>query len=173
MAFAELDPWPRSRADADEFSGVVLIRRGRQTLFSGGYGWASRRWPVPVTDHMRFDTASITKLFTAVAALQLVDQLRLDLDSRIADIVDLAGTTISPAVTVRNLLTHTSGIADDADEESGEDYAALWIERPCYSIALTCDALPLFAGQPPVFPPGQRCGTATRATSSSAWQSRR
>jgi CubicO group peptidase (beta-lactamase class C family) len=71
--FADLDAWLSTRAAADEFSGVVLIRCGEQTVFSGAYGWASRRWPVPNTRATRFDTASITKLFTSVAALQLLD----------------------------------------------------------------------------------------------------
>jgi len=77
----------------------------------------------------RFDTASITKLFTAVAALQLVGEGRLGLDLPIVEVVELSGTTISPAVTLRHLLTHTSGIADDADEEAGEDFEALWADR--------------------------------------------
>ncbi len=157
MSFAELDAWLRSRAADDMFSGVVLIRRGERTLFSGAYGWASRRWAVPVTLATRFDTASITKLFTAVAALQLVDEKRLGLDMPIVDVVDLAGSTISPAVTVRHLLTHTSGIADDADEEAGEDYEALWVDKPCYSVIQTRDWLPQFAGKPALFPPGTGC----------------
>jgi hypothetical protein len=62
MSFAGLDAWLRLRSDADLFSGVVLIRRGDATLFAGAYGWASRRWAVPVLWLPRFDTASITKL---------------------------------------------------------------------------------------------------------------
>jgi len=80
-----------------------------------------------------------TKLFTAVAALQLVGEGRLGLDMPVTEVVDLTGTTISPAVTLRHLLTHTSGIADDADEEAGEDYAALWVDKPCYSVVQTRD----------------------------------
>jgi CubicO group peptidase (beta-lactamase class C family) len=154
MPFTELDAWLSARAAADEFSGVVLIRRGERTEFSGAYGWASRRWPVPMTGAMRFDTASITKLFTSVAALRLVDRGKLDLDTPITEIVDLAGTTISPAVTVRHLLTHTSGIADDADEEAGESYEALWVDKPVYSVTEARDYLPQFAHKPPNFAPG-------------------
>lgn len=157
MSFAGLDAWLRSRSDADLFSGVVLIRRSDATLFTGAYGWASRRWAVPVALATRFDTASITKLFTAVAALQLVDQGRLGLDLPIVEVVELSGTTISPAVTLRHLLTHTSGIADDADEEAGEDFEALWADRPCYSVIETRDWLPQFAHKPAVFPPGEGC----------------
>ena len=157
MSFAGLDVWLRSRAAGDLFSGVVLIRRGETTVFSGAYGWATRRWAVPVSLATRFDTASITKLFTAVAALQLVGEGRLGLDLPIAEVVDLTGTTISPAVTLRHLLTHTSGIADDADEEAGVDYATLWVDKPCYAVIQTGDFLPQFAYKPAMFPPGAGC----------------
>jgi CubicO group peptidase (beta-lactamase class C family) len=136
------------------FTGVVLVRRGTSDLFAGAYGLASPRWGVENTLDTRFDTASITKLFTAVAALQLVGRGALDLDASIHDYTDLAGTTISPGVTVRQLLLHTSGIADDADEEAGEVYADVWIDRPCYSVIETRDFLPQFASKPPNFAPG-------------------
>ena len=157
VSFAGLEGWLRSRAAGELFSGVVLIRRGETTVLSGAYGWATRRWAVPVSLATRFDTASITKLFTSVAALQLVDQGRLGLDLPIVEVVDLSGTTISPAVTLRRLLTHTSGIADDADEEAGEDYEALWAEKPCYSVIETRDWLPQFAYKPALFDPGAGC----------------
>lgn len=155
--FSDLDGWLRARADADQFSGVVLVRHGTEEVFAGAYGWASRRWPIPVRMGMRFDTASITKLFTSVAALQLVDRGLLSLDASITGLVDLAGTTISDAVTIRHLLLHTSGIADDADEEADEDYEALWIDKPCYSVTETRHFLPQFVHKPPNFAPGEGC----------------
>lgn len=157
VPFDELDTWLHIRADADEFSGVVLVRRDAVELFAGAYGPASRRWPVPNTMGTRFDTASITKIFTAVAALQLVGEGRLSLDAPITSVVNLAGTTVSSEVTLRYLLTHTSGLADDADEEAGEDYEALWIDKPVYSVIETRDYLPQFAYKPPLFAPGTRC----------------
>ena len=69
----------------------------------------------------------------------------------------LAGTTIPREVTLRHLLTHTSGIADDADEEAGEDYAELWVEKPCYSVVETVDFLPQFAYKEPRVAPGIDC----------------
>ena len=137
------------------FTGVVLLRRGSDEIFAGAYGLASPRWGIPNTMDIRFDTASITKLFTAVAVLQLVGQDKLDLDTSIHAYADLADTVISPAVTLRHLLTHTSGIADDADEEAGEDYADLWIDKPTYSVTQTRDFLPQCTSEPPNFPPGE------------------
>jgi CubicO group peptidase (beta-lactamase class C family) len=156
-ALAALDTHLRAAADADAFSGVVRIERHGDLLFERAYGVASRRWGVPVRTSTRFDVASVTKLFTAVAVLQQVGEGRLGLDDRIHDHVDLAGTTIPREVTVRHLLTHTSGIADDADEEAGESYEALWVDRPSYSVTRTADFLPGFVHKEPNFPPGEGC----------------
>ncbi|KZM77541.1 serine hydrolase [Cellulosimicrobium sp. I38E] len=156
-ALSALDTQLRAAADADAFSGVVRIERDGDPLFERAYGVASRRWGVPVRTSTRFDVASVTKLFTAVAVLQQVGEGRLGLDDRIHDHVDLAGTTIPSGVTVRHLLTHTSGIADDADEEAGESYEALWVDRPSYSVTRTADFLPGFVHKEPNFPPGEGC----------------
>ena len=140
-----------------EFAGVVRVSDGRSTLFERASGFASQRWQVPNSLDTRFDTASITKLFTSVATLQLVGGGALDLDASIYEYVDLAGTTINRGVTLRHLLSHTSGIKDDADEEAGEDYAELWIDRPVYSVLETKDFLPQFAYQPQLAEPGVDC----------------
>jgi beta-lactamase family protein len=58
----------------DLFSGVVLITRGASRLYARAFGYAGRAWRVPNTLDTRFDTASITKLFTAIATLQLIDR---------------------------------------------------------------------------------------------------
>jgi CubicO group peptidase (beta-lactamase class C family) len=141
----------------DEFSGVVLVRERGAVVFEAARGLASPRWGIPNTLELRFDTASITKLFTSVAVLQQVETGELDLETSIHHYVDLAGTTIGPDVTLLHLLTHTSGIADDADEEAGEDYAALWVDRPTYSVTETADFLPQFAHKPPLARPGVQC----------------
>ena len=70
----ELEQYLQQRVEQDAFSGVVLITQGSSQLFAGAYGYASRSWKVPNTLTTRFDTASVTKLFTAVATLQLIDR---------------------------------------------------------------------------------------------------
>ncbi|MDH4160094.1 MAG: beta-lactamase family protein [Actinomycetota bacterium] len=112
---------------ADEFSGVVRIDQRGRTLLAAAYGPASRTWGVPCRLETRFDTASITKLFTAVATLQQVAAGAFDLQTPVREYLGLADTAVSADVTTYHLLTHTSGIADDADEEAGEDYAALFV----------------------------------------------
>ena len=151
----DLDQYFQQRTAHDDFSGVVLITRGNAQLFAGSYGYASRSWKVPNALSTRFNTASVTKLFTAVATLQLIDRGALAFDTPVVDFLQLKGTTLSPAVNVYHLLTHTSGIADDAEEENGEDYADIWKIRPNNSVTETADFLPQFVYKPPNFPPGQ------------------
>ena len=70
---------------------------------------------VPVTTHTRFHLDSLSKLFTAVAVMQLVEQGRMKLDDPIGRWLD----GVQPAwagITIRHLLTHSSGIVDDYAE---------------------------------------------------------
>lgn len=142
------------RRHAEAFSGACLVKRGREALLFAANGMANRDFSVQNRLDTRFDTASVTKTFTAVAVLMLAERGLLRLTDRIHDLIDLRGTAISEDVTVEQLLNHTSGIADDADEEAGEDYAALFIDRPNYAIRNCADFLPQFAHKKPNFKPG-------------------
>ena len=153
--FADL---PELLRDQD-FNGVVLVRRGAATLFESATGLAGRRWRAPNTMDTRFDTASITKLFTSAAVLRLAGRGELDLEIPIRHWVeaDLDGTAIDPRVTLLHVLTHTSGIADDADEEAGEDYEALFHDIPNYRVLTPRDQLPFFVHKQPLAEPGTVC----------------
>jgi CubicO group peptidase (beta-lactamase class C family) len=98
--------------------GVVLIRhRGVQVMLSA-YGFAGKyeapNSPVPNPPPARTDTlydlASITKMFTATAAMQLVDSGRLSLDKPLANEVPPLGAGGKTELTLRHVLTHTSGL---------------------------------------------------------------
>ncbi len=157
MTLEQLDRYLRRLEASEAFSGVVRVTVGDEERFAGAYGFASRSWRSRNTMETRFDTASITKLFTAVATLQQVDAGAFGLETSAVGYLGLEGTAISPDVTVRHLLTHTSGIGDDADEEAGESYEAVWRERPTYSVLEAADFLPQFVQRAPNFAPGQGC----------------
>lgn len=157
MDLAALDSYLDNRAARDLFSGVALITRDGNEIFSGAYGYASRVWEVPATVDTRFDTASVTKLFTAVVSLQLVEEGPLSLDTPVVEYLGLEETSVDPRANLGHLLTHTSGIGDDADEEAGEVYADIWRERTSYLVRETVDLLPQFIGRKPNFPPGRGC----------------
>jgi len=152
-----LDLYFQKLEDKEAFSGVVLIKKGKEELYSGAFGFASRAWKIRNSMDIRFDTASITKLFTTAAVLQLIDKEEFTLETSAVEYLGLEGTKISKDVTVYHLLTHTSGIGDDCEEEDGEVYEDLWKTKPNYSIRETEDFLPQFVHKEPNFPPGQGC----------------
>lgn len=155
--FSFFDGYLSELAGQDKFSGVVRITRRQEEVFAGAYGFASRSWKIPNTMQTRFDTASITKLFTAVGVMQLIDKGAFSFETSAIDYLGLQGTAISRDVNVFQLLTHSSGIADDADEEAGEDYADLWVEKPNYSVSEASHFLPQFAYKKANFAPGTSC----------------
>lgn len=157
MDLERLESYLSERVAADLFSGVVRVSRDRATIFERAYGMASRAWGVPNTVDMRFDTASITKLFTAVVALQAVEEGAISLDTRAVGYLGLEETAIHPDAELHHLITHTSGIGDDADEEAGEDYSEVWRHHISYLVREVEDMLPLFVDRPANFAPGEGC----------------
>lgn len=136
------------------FSGACLVKQGNDVIFGQAYGLAHRGFNIPNKLNTMFDTASITKVFTAAAILLLIEKGLLHFEDKITDIIDLKSTAIPTDVSIYNLLTHTSGIADDADEEAGENYSDLFIYKPNYSIRNTSDFLPQFVFKKPIFKAG-------------------
>jgi CubicO group peptidase (beta-lactamase class C family) len=159
MTFAEqLDSVITNKCREDQFSGVVLIKRDQKDLFRAAYGYANRSWKVENQVDTRFRIASVSKLFTAVAILQLIESNKLSLDASVVDCLGLEHTTIPKEATVQHMLTMTSGIADWF-EESGDweaTWAALCREHPVYLFRRNEDYLPLFANKTPNFPIGEK-----------------
>lgn len=94
-------------------AAVAVIRRG-EVITAQGYGVANVEHAVPVTDRTIFQSGSLGKQFTAAAVLLLVEDGALSLDDRLIRFFPEA----PPAwrdITVRHLLTHTSGIPNYTD----------------------------------------------------------
>jgi CubicO group peptidase (beta-lactamase class C family) len=157
--FAErLDQIIATKSHAEQFSGVVLLTQDRNALFQAACGYANRAWNVQNRLDTRFRIASISKMFTAVAVLQLIEAGKLSLDTSVVKRLGLENTTIPKEASVHHMLTMTSGIADWF-EESGdweETWAALCREHPIYLFRHNEDYLPLFINTPPLFPVGTK-----------------
>ncbi len=94
----------------------VAIVRGRRVVFRGAYGTANLQYGLPVTDTTVFSINSATKAFTGVAILQLVERGQVDLSAPVSTYLDSLPAAWQP-VTIRQLLSHISGIPDVLDEE--------------------------------------------------------
>ncbi|TQM11643.1 serine hydrolase domain-containing protein [Pseudonocardia kunmingensis] len=106
----EFERFVADLAGRGEFSGTVLLARGREEVLAVSHGMADAQQGTPNGAATRFGTASIGKMFTAVAAAQLVEQGELAFDATVGRYLDGFPAAIADTVTVHHLLTHTSGI---------------------------------------------------------------
>ncbi|MET8471030.1 serine hydrolase domain-containing protein [Streptomyces sp. NPDC006422] len=120
---------------------VVLAGRGPVIAAEDASGWAVRfsaydeetdtgiELPpadrVPMTVDTPFDLASLTKLFTSVAAVQQIERGRLGIDAKVAAYVPECTAAARHGITVRELLTHTSGLRPELPLYEAEDRAAM------------------------------------------------
>lgn len=93
---------------------VASVVKDGHVLFQKGYGYADVEEKKPVLpDQTLFRPGSISKLFTATAVMQLVEQGKLDLDRDVNDYLDFPiPKTYPEPVTLRQLLTHTGGFEE-------------------------------------------------------------
>lgn len=96
--------------------GLAVISRGR-VVKARGYGFANVELRVPATDSTMFQSGSVGKQFTAAGVLLLVEDGKLGLDDPITKYLP-EGESIWRGVTVRHLLTHTSGIPEYEESDS-------------------------------------------------------
>ncbi|MBM9507899.1 serine hydrolase domain-containing protein [Actinacidiphila acididurans] len=134
---------------------VVLAGRGPAVALHEALGWAVRyrgydaaadrgvALPaderVPMRPDTVFDLASLTKLFTAAAAVQQVERGTLALDAPVADVVPELRAAAAHGITLRHLLTHTSGLRP---------------ELPLYDLPGPAERARALAGEEPLTPPG-------------------
>jgi len=143
-------------AQYSDYSGVVQLRQQSDIIWSENYGYRNISEQLPNTSETKFGIASGTKLLTGVAICQLIEQGKLTFDTLLQDILDYDFPNFDPSVTVYHLLTHTSGIPDYFDEETMDDFGALWADLPTYKVHSPADLLPLFQNEPMKFPPETR-----------------
>ncbi len=92
---------------------VAVVKDGKVVL-AKGYGFSDVEKSIKATEHTVYQLASVTKPFTAMAVLMLAEDGKLSLDGKIADILPGLPAAWAP-VTVRHLLSHTSGIKSYTD----------------------------------------------------------
>lgn len=143
---AAIDRFVRARADADSFSGAVLVAHNGAPLFRAAYGLADRDKRLPVTPETRFNLGSIDKLMTRIAIWQLVAAGKLQLDVSVGTYLpDYPNRNVREQVTARQLYQMRSGIGDFFNAE---------FLRRHDQIRTVDDYLSLFANDSLHFAPG-------------------
>ena len=99
-------------------AAIAIVKDGR-VLWLGGYGFRRLGAPAPVTPHTLFQIGSNTKAFTAASLALLVDSARLHWGDRVTRYLpgfELADPWVTRELTVRDLLTHRSGLGVGAGD---------------------------------------------------------
>jgi CubicO group peptidase (beta-lactamase class C family) len=124
---------------------IAVLQHGK-LVKAAGYGIADLEQKTPVTVHTRFHLDSLSKLFSAIAVMQLVEAGTISLEDPIGRWLE--GTPAAwNEVTVRHLLTHSSGIVDDYAEEFHGSMLLKYDESTLFNYARM---------QPLEFRPGER-----------------
>jgi len=130
QSHAEIDQALRQKCESGDIPGVVaMAATGNDIVYQGAFGRRDLSKPDPMTADSVFWIASMTKAVTTAAAMQLVEQGRLELDAPIGALLpDLAAPQVlegfdadgkprlrpaSRPITLRHLMTHTAGFCYD------------------------------------------------------------
>ncbi|WP_420140738.1 serine hydrolase [Sphingomonas sp.] len=143
-----MDAYLKAAVAHDQFTGVALVARDGVPVFHAAYGMASRELAVPNTQQTVFHIASITKQFTAMAILQLRERGKLKVEDSICTYL----ADCPPAwrtITIRNLLTHSSGVPNVSSLPD-------WDEALSLKQGRRAEFVDLFRTLPLEFAPGEK-----------------
>ena len=119
---ARVDELVRAQMREQNIPGVSLaVMRDGKIIKATGYGLANVELNVPVTPQMVFNAGSLTKAFTATAVMMLVEDGKVGLDDKISKYLPEAPASWNE-ITIRRLLTHTSGLRDYFGEDGDPKY---------------------------------------------------
>jgi len=147
LALASCAALLEESARVDELSGAVLIARHGTPLLECAYGYASKGHAVLNHVDTMFNIGSMTKMFTAVSIMQLVEQGRVSVDAAIGRYLSDYPPGTGNRVTIHHLLTHTSGM--------GSFWNDAFQARKA-SLCTVSEYLQLFVDEPLRFEPGER-----------------
>lgn len=95
------------------FSGTVLVAENGQSIYQESFGLAYYPTPDTIKNHYRYSIASVTKLFTCIRILQLVEKKQVDLFQPIVHYLPALEGLISDSVGAHHLLLHISGLPEE------------------------------------------------------------
>src|SRR6185295_5246399 len=105
-------------AQADVFSGTVLLAKDGKVLYSGAWGLASKDFNVPNKLDTKFNLGSMNKMFTSTTIAQLVEQGKLSYDDPLSKFLpNFPNPDAAKKIKIKHLLTHTSGLGSYFNDE--------------------------------------------------------
>jgi len=109
-----LESYMDAQASINNFSGTVLITKKDSILLKKSYGLADYEWNISNTIDTKFSLASVSKQFTAIAIMQLVEKGKISLNDKLSKYYP--NFPKGNLITVKMMLTHNAGLQMDYDE---------------------------------------------------------
>lgn len=134
-------------AKADAFSGVVMLAKDDEPIFTKAYGFADAEKKIANNRETRFNLGSINKMFTRMAVGQLVSQGKLSFNDKLIKVLpDYPNRQVAEKITIGQLITMRSGL--------GDFFNAKFEAADKSKIRTNADYLPFFVNDPLEFEPG-------------------
>ena len=108
----KLDGFFRELQEKDMFNGAVAVKKNGKILLKKGYGKANFEFDKDFKTYTPMEVASVSKQFTAAAIVLLEQQKKLNIEDKVQDY--LGDDFPYPGITIKHLLTHTSGLVNYA-----------------------------------------------------------
>lgn len=125
----KIDSLLKQYYDYGQLNGAVLVAEKGKIIYKKGFGMANMEWEIPNQPDTRFRIFSVTKQFTAALIMQLVDEGKIRLDSKVIDHLPDYRKDTGSKVTIRQLLNHTSGIPEYKNVDIMPNTAADFVKR--------------------------------------------
>lgn len=132
------------------FTGSVLVAERGKVIYKKSFGLAERRWNIFNQTNTKFKIGSLTKQFTAMMVLQLVQEGKINLQGSVSDYLGFYPKTSGKKIKIHHLLCHSGGIPNLSV------YYPDWFSDKWLKEYETRDFIALFSGLPLEFEPGTR-----------------
>lgn len=111
QAARELEAFVKKLAEADVFSGALLLAKDGKVLYKGAFGMANKDFNAPNKVDTKFNLGSMNKMFTGVAIAQLVEKGKISYDDPLSKFIpDFPNAEAAKKIQIKHLLTHTAGL---------------------------------------------------------------
>jgi CubicO group peptidase (beta-lactamase class C family) len=146
---SELGLFVKKLADADVFSGAVLVAKNGEVLFKQAYGDANKDFDARNRVDTKFNLGSMNKMFTSIAIAQLVERGKVSLDDPLSKYVpDFPTREWAEKIKIKHLLSHTSGL--------GSYFNRKFMESSRARFRTVDDMMTLAVDERPQFEPGTK-----------------
>ncbi|MGB5287774.1 MAG: serine hydrolase domain-containing protein [Ignavibacteriaceae bacterium] len=142
----KIDSYIKPYLEMNAWSGLISIYQNGEPVFQKGYGYADKEWEIKNSSATKYRIASISKVFTEVAILNLVEAGKITLDNQLS--LFIPDYPRGNEISVRQLLNHRSGIPNLNSFPNYND-----LNKSAYAMG---EIIELFKHKPLDFEPGER-----------------